>query len=139
GRGHHPCREHPDRGRLARAVRTQQAEDLAVPHLEIESVDRRTRRLLTVRTDVDLRERFGADDRIVGHRERGYRRRLVRRLVPLRLPGGPQFVDALRRAWDDGDAVLPVDTRLAEAAVERLLASMRLDEPVDAGDALVIA
>ena len=63
----------------------------------------------------------------------------MRRLVPLRLPGGPQFVDALRRAWDDGDAVLPVDTRLAEAAVERLLASMRLDEPVDAGDALVIA
>jgi O-succinylbenzoic acid--CoA ligase len=63
----------------------------------------------------------------------------VRRLVPLRLPGGPAFVDALRRAWDDGDAVLPVDPRLPEPAVERLLYSMRLDEPIEDGDALVVA
>ena len=60
------------------------------------------------------------------------------RLVPLRLTG-PAFVDALRRAWHEGDAVLPVDTRLAPAAVERLLSSMRADEPVDDGDALVVA
>ena len=64
---------------------------------------------------------------------------LVHRLVPLRLPGGPAFVDALRRAWDDGDAVLPIDTRLEQPAVDRLLATMRIDEPVDDGDALVVA
>ena len=63
----------------------------------------------------------------------------MHRLVPLRLPGGPAFVEALRRAWDDGDAVLPVDTRLPPAAVDRLLESMRLDEPVEDGDALVVA
>ncbi|HEV3227359.1 MAG TPA: fatty acid--CoA ligase family protein [Acidimicrobiales bacterium] len=63
----------------------------------------------------------------------------MHRLVPLRMPGGPAFVDALQRAWDDGDAVLPVDTRLPPAAVDRLLASMRLDEPVDDDDALVVA
>jgi O-succinylbenzoic acid--CoA ligase len=70
---------------------------------------------------------------------RDYRRLFVRRLVPLRLPGGPAFVEALRRAWDDGDAVLPVDTRLSPAAVDRLVASMHLDEPVEDGDALVVA
>jgi O-succinylbenzoic acid--CoA ligase len=63
----------------------------------------------------------------------------VRRVVPLRLPGGPAFVEALQRAWDDGDAVLPVDTRLPQPAVDRLLASMRIDEPVEDGDALVVA
>jgi O-succinylbenzoic acid--CoA ligase len=63
----------------------------------------------------------------------------VRRLVPIDLPGGPGFVDALRRAWDDGDAVLPVDPRLPRPAVESLMDAMRLDEPVDDGDALVVA
>jgi O-succinylbenzoic acid--CoA ligase len=55
------------------------------------------------------------------------------------MPGGPAFVEALQRAWDDGDAVLPVDTRLPQPAIDRLLASMRLDEPVEEGDALVVA
>jgi o-succinylbenzoate---CoA ligase len=63
----------------------------------------------------------------------------VRRLVPIDLPTGQGFVDALRRAWDDGDAVLPVDPRLPPAAVESLLRAMRLDEPVEDGDALVVA
>ena len=45
----------------------------------------------------------------------------VHELIALALPGGPEFVDALRRAWDDGDAVLPIDRRLPEAAVRRLL------------------
>ena len=63
----------------------------------------------------------------------------MHRLVPLRLPGGPGFVDALRHAWDDGDAVLPVDSRLSSTAVDRLLASMRVDDPVEEGDALVVA
>jgi O-succinylbenzoic acid--CoA ligase len=55
------------------------------------------------------------------------------------LAGGPAFVEALQRAWDDGDAVLPVDRRLPPSAIERLIASMRLDDPVEDGDALVVA
>jgi O-succinylbenzoic acid--CoA ligase len=55
------------------------------------------------------------------------------------MPGGPAFVEALQRAWDDGDAVLPVDPRLPQPAIDRLLTSMRPDEPVEDGDALVVA
>jgi O-succinylbenzoic acid--CoA ligase len=78
---------------------------------------------------------------------------LVPELVAIDLPGGPAFVDALRRAWDDGDAVLPMDRRLAPAArqsvLETLGASRIVSEggatrraggrPVAAGDALVMA
>src|SRR5262245_16763998 len=63
----------------------------------------------------------------------------VRRLVPIDLPGGPDFVDALRRVWDDGDAALPIDRRLPRAAVDSLLDAMRLDDPVEEGDAVVVA
>jgi len=59
--------------------------------------------------------------------------------VPIDVPGGPDFVDALRGVWDDGDAALPVDPRLPRAAVVLLLEAMRLDEPVEDGDALVVA
>lgn len=51
---------------------------------------------------------------------------------------GQRFADALRDAWDDGDAVLPVDPRLPAATAERLVASMDLDRPVDPGVALVV-
>jgi O-succinylbenzoic acid--CoA ligase len=74
-------------------------------------------------------------------------------LVALDLPGGDAFVDALRRAWDAGAAVLPLDQRLAHAARAALAArlgagtivdassSHRLEggHPVEPGDALVMA
>ncbi len=74
-------------------------------------------------------------------------------LVALDLPGGPGFVDALRTAWDAGDAVLPVDPRLPGPAAARLLAALRPSavvdgagrhrraggRPVEPGDALVMA
>jgi O-succinylbenzoic acid--CoA ligase len=74
-------------------------------------------------------------------------------LVALDLPGGPGFVEALVRAWDGGDAVLPVDPRLPAPARARLLAdlaptvlveadgrtTLRHGRPVEAGDALVVA
>jgi O-succinylbenzoic acid--CoA ligase len=74
-------------------------------------------------------------------------------LVALDLPGGPVFVAALRRAWDDGDAVLPVDQRLAGPAKAALLSELRpaciVDRtgrtgmpggrPTEPGDALVMA
>jgi o-succinylbenzoate---CoA ligase len=77
----------------------------------------------------------------------------VASLVAIDLPGGPSFVDALRRVWDDGDAALPVDQRLAGAARHELLNLMApaaiVDgagrtareggRPVEEGDALVVA
>jgi o-succinylbenzoate---CoA ligase len=74
-------------------------------------------------------------------------------LVAIDLPGGPTFVAALQRAWDGGDAVLPLDQRLSPTATEAVLAELRptrivraggetnrLDGlPVQAGDALVVA
>jgi O-succinylbenzoic acid--CoA ligase len=78
----------------------------------------------------------------------------VPQLVALDLPGGPAFVEALQRVWDDGDAVLPLDRRLPAPARERVLAALApaavIDEggarwsleggrPVEQGDALVVA
>ena len=75
------------------------------------------------------------------------------RLVALAVDAGPQFVDELKRAWANGDAVLPVDLRLPAPARARLLDAMapavlidssgehQLDHanPVEPGDALVMA
>jgi o-succinylbenzoate---CoA ligase len=70
------------------------------------------------------------------------------------MSGGPAFVTELRRAWDAGDAVLPVDPRLPPRATDRLLAALRpavvvdgdgerwqrpAGVPVEPGDALVVA
>jgi O-succinylbenzoic acid--CoA ligase len=75
-------------------------------------------------------------------------------LVALALPGGPAFVEALLRAWDDGHAVLPLDPGAPRAHTERVLDAMapgRVVEgdgeprslaggrPVEPGDAVVIA
>ena len=76
-------------------------------------------------------------------------------LVALIGPAGPTWVDALRAAWDAGDAVVPVDPRLPTSAVEDLLAALRpgalvdvatgerthrpQGRPVEPGDALVVA
>jgi O-succinylbenzoic acid--CoA ligase len=77
----------------------------------------------------------------------------VAELVAIDLPGGPEFVRALGDAWDAGNAVAPIDRRLAPAARERLLEILRPARvltprgtreradslPVEAGDALVMA
>jgi O-succinylbenzoic acid--CoA ligase len=72
----------------------------------------------------------------------------------LDMPGGPGFVDALRRVWDEGDAAFPIDPRLPDAARRTVVAAVRptdvidrhghrshLDEgsPVEDGDVLVVA
>jgi O-succinylbenzoic acid--CoA ligase len=59
--------------------------------------------------------------------------------VVLDAVGGRTFVDDLRRAWGAGDAVLPLDPRLPRPAADALLAALRPDEPVEDGDALVVA
>jgi len=75
------------------------------------------------------------------------------RLVALDLPGGDGFVDALRRVWDAGDAVFPLDRRIPAPAQAELLTRMgaaavvsvdgesRLRDgvSVEPGDALVMA
>ncbi|MGO8723962.1 MAG: class I adenylate-forming enzyme family protein [Acidimicrobiales bacterium] len=76
----------------------------------------------------------------------------MRRLVALAMPGGAAFADALRRCWDDGDAVLPLDTRLSEPVLAGIVKALRPSavvdgsgsrpvaggEPVADGDALVV-
>ena len=77
----------------------------------------------------------------------------VNRLVALDLPAGDGWVDELRRAWDDGDAVFPLDPRLPGPARRAVLAAMAPAElvgrdgrvaldgsrPVEPGDAVVVA
>lgn len=73
-------------------------------------------------------------------------------LVAIDLPGGQPFVDEVRRTWDRGDAVLPVDRRLPAPARVRLFESLAPTQlvdahgthalqgrPTEAGDALVVA
>jgi o-succinylbenzoate---CoA ligase len=73
-------------------------------------------------------------------------------LVALDLTGGPQFVAALTAAWEAGDAVAPVDQRLAPPARQRLYEALAPawvvtaagrhhragGRPVQDGDALVV-
>jgi O-succinylbenzoic acid--CoA ligase len=63
----------------------------------------------------------------------------MNRLVVLEARGTEAFVDRLRRAWDDGDAVFPLDPRLPARSRADVLAAVRPDEPVDDGDALIVA
>lgn len=60
------------------------------------------------------------------------------RLLPVQATPGSGLVDALRRAWDEGDAVLPVDPRLPAPAARALIDAMHVDEPIEPGDALVL-
>ncbi|CAB4899726.1 unannotated protein [freshwater metagenome] len=76
----------------------------------------------------------------------------MRRLVALDLPGGAEFVRALRRVWDGGDAALPIDQRLDHTARALVMRAMCAGAVVDAsgtttlpdgrdiepGDALVV-
>jgi O-succinylbenzoic acid--CoA ligase len=52
---------------------------------------------------------------------------------------GDRFVEGLQRAWAAGDAVLPLDPRLPGPAQAAVRAAARPEEPVEAGDALVLA
>ncbi|MEM7272427.1 MAG: AMP-binding protein [Actinomycetota bacterium] len=75
-------------------------------------------------------------------------------LVALTLPGGPGYERAIKRVWDAGDAIAPVDPRLPDGERRRVLDVLRPGAvigpdghrvampdgvPVDDGDALVIA
>ena len=79
---------------------------------------------------------------------------MVRELVAIDMPAGVTFVNVLRKVWDSGDAVLPIDQRLPEVARKNLITQFKVSsligadglrvkvapgEPVDEGDALVVA
>ena len=59
------------------------------------------------------------------------------RLVAVETDEG--FVAGLRRAWDRGDAVLPLDHRLPTPERERVLRRLAAGDAVEPGDALVVA
>lgn len=78
----------------------------------------------------------------------------VARLVALALPGGAGYIEAIRRVWDAGDAIAPLDPRLPKAEQARAMAalapgavieadgelrSLPDGQPVEPGDGLVIA
>jgi O-succinylbenzoic acid--CoA ligase len=77
----------------------------------------------------------------------------VPELVAVLGPPGPGWVEELRRWWDRGDAVLPIDHRLPPPAVTALIDGLRPTllvrpnvepdrlpgRPVEPGDALVLA
>jgi O-succinylbenzoic acid--CoA ligase len=79
---------------------------------------------------------------------------MTNRLVALDLPGGPRFVDVLRRVWDEDDAAFVIDRRNPPPLRENVLAAIAPSavvdaegteharpggRPVAAGDALVVA
>ena len=84
----------------------------------------------------------------------GESRGVTHNLVALDMPGGPRFVDALSRIWDQGDAAFPIDQRLPAPAKKEQLAALAVavvrdadgtehrlagGRPVEDGDALVVA
>lgn len=60
------------------------------------------------------------------------------RVVALVMPAGPEFVAAVARTWDDGDAVFPVDLRLPQAERNRLFRSIRPTHVFDGTDAVTV-
>jgi len=77
----------------------------------------------------------------------------MKALIALDIEPSQRFVDELSKAWDDGDAVLPIDQRLPLEAKRNLIAQLKPThiissdarvtleggQPVENGDALVVA
>jgi len=76
----------------------------------------------------------------------------VNELVCIDLPSGPAFVDRLKKAWDEGDAVFPLDQRLPAVAKATLISAVSptiilsphdevrvAGSHVASGDAIVVA
>jgi len=76
------------------------------------------------------------------------------RLVALALPGGPDYVNAIQRVWEAGDAIAPLDPRLPAPEAAKVMAALapgavieadgEIRElnggvPVEPGDAAVVA
>jgi O-succinylbenzoic acid--CoA ligase len=57
---------------------------------------------------------------------------IVNRLVALDMPASNNFADHVRKAWESGDAVFPVDQRLPQSAKESLIAQFKPSVVIDA-------
>ncbi len=60
-------------------------------------------------------------------------------LVAIEAEGSERFVSELQRAWDRGDAVLPIDPRLPAPARAAVIEALGAGLAVEEGDALVVA
>lgn len=56
----------------------------------------------------------------------------VNRLVALDMPASINFADHVRKAWESGDAVFPVDQRLPQSAKESLITQLKPSVVIDA-------
>jgi O-succinylbenzoic acid--CoA ligase len=61
----------------------------------------------------------------------------VNRLVALDMPASVDFVNHVRKAWELGDAVFPVDQRLPQSAKESLIKQFKPSVVIDASGKLV--
>lgn len=120
-----------------------------------------------VREDMDLRLGVGDEFsisphdqvRLVGHSydssfcDSPYSDQMTR-LVALALPGGPAYVEAIKRVWADGDAIAPIDLRLPSAERDQVISVLQPSAiieadgeprsipggvPLERGDAAVVA
>ncbi len=94
----------------------------------------------------------GCDESLIGQVSHDPYAESVNDLVCLDVPLGTALVDRIKRAWDNGDAIFPLDSRLPAPERTRVLASVRptvvydgtsdsrVDGvPVEPGDAVVVA
>jgi hypothetical protein len=49
----------------------------------------------------------------------------MKALIALDIEPSQRFVDEISRAWDEGDAVLPIDQRLPTEAKKQLIAELK--------------
>ncbi|MFZ9165141.1 MAG: hypothetical protein ACO22N_03575, partial [Ilumatobacteraceae bacterium] len=56
----------------------------------------------------------------------------MRELVAIDMPAGDAFVNVLRKVWDSGDAVLPIDQRLPKVARKNLITQFKVSSLIGA-------
>ncbi|MGA1239637.1 MAG: hypothetical protein ACO3XZ_02740, partial [Ilumatobacteraceae bacterium] len=56
----------------------------------------------------------------------------MRELVAIDMPAGVTFVNVLRKVWDSGDAVLPIDQRLPKVARKNLITQFKVSSLIGA-------
>lgn len=62
----------------------------------------------------------------------------MRRVVGVALPPGTDFIDAVRRIWDEGDTVFPIDLRLPDSEVRKVIEAVRPTHVFDGSDTVAV-
>ena len=55
----------------------------------------------------------------------------MRKLIALDMPCGDLFLSSVKTAWDDGDAVLPIDQRLPHETKAEIVSRFRASAVID--------